>query len=322
MNVTLRQLQALLAVAEQGSFSRAAERLHVTQSAVSVLVRELERELRLRLFDRTTRRVEPTPAGAAFAAQAAKLVADLDLAVRHAHDLAELRRGRLTVAAPPLLAATLLPGAIAAFRSSHPGVRVELVDTRTDLIVAQVRAGEADLGVGTFQAGEDGIERVHLAADRLVAVCPGGHALAGAAPLPWPALAGWPLITLTRDSGIRSLVEYGFEAAGAALDIAFEVNQITTALALAAAGLGVAVLPAYAMASPQSAGLMARPLEAPAVVRDVVAIHRSGRALAPAAAAFVTALGGWVAGIGDRPPAISSAPPAKRRRRAPAARPS
>src|SRR5207247_1408273 len=111
------------------------------------------------------------------------LVADLELAVRHAHDLADIRRGRVTVSAPPLLAATLLPAAIAAFRAAHPGVQVVLNDARTDQIVTQVRTGEADLGVGTFQANEDGLQRIQLAGDTLMLVCRPDHPLASAAPL-------------------------------------------------------------------------------------------------------------------------------------------
>src|SRR4051812_23779186 len=149
MNVTFRQLQAFAAVAAAGSFTRAAERLHVTQSAVSVLIRELEADLGIRLFDRTTRRVEITEAGIDFRAGAEKLIADMEHAVRHTHDLVERKRGRITVAAPPLLAAAFLPRTIQAFQRAYPGIRVALIDVPTDQIVSRVKSGEADLGVGT-----------------------------------------------------------------------------------------------------------------------------------------------------------------------------
>src|SRR5512146_1724896 len=102
MNITLRQLQAFVAVAGAGGFTGAAEHLHVAQSVVSILVKELEAELGIRLFDRTTRRVELTEAGREFQANAQRLIADLDHAVRQTQDLVERKRGRIAVAAPPL----------------------------------------------------------------------------------------------------------------------------------------------------------------------------------------------------------------------------
>src|SRR5215213_6451416 len=103
MNVTLRQLHAFLAVAETNSFSRAAAQLNTAQSRISILVRDLEAELGIRLFDRTTRRMELTAAGREFRTHAGKVVGDLKHAVEDTHALGERKRGRLTVAAPPLL---------------------------------------------------------------------------------------------------------------------------------------------------------------------------------------------------------------------------
>ena len=167
MNVTLRQIQAFLAVADLGNFTRAAARLNMAQPALSLTIRELEAELGLRLFDRTTRRVELTMAGADFSHAARKLMTDLDLAMRNARDLTERKRGRLVVGAPPLLAAMLLPRAIADYNRKFPGIEVRLIDTQTDRIVDKVRSGEADCGVGTFAEDEDSIERQLLVKDAL-----------------------------------------------------------------------------------------------------------------------------------------------------------
>lgn len=120
MNVTLRQIHAFLAAADLGNFTRAAERLNMTQPALSLAIRELETELGIRLFDRTTRRVELTQVGAELSHSARKLIDDLELAMRNARDLAERKRGRIVVAAPPLLAAMILPGAIVDYRNCIP----------------------------------------------------------------------------------------------------------------------------------------------------------------------------------------------------------
>ncbi len=294
MAVTFRQIQAFLAVSEHGTFTRAAERLHVAQPALSQLVRELERELGIRLFDRTTRRVELTEGGRDFHGASEKISQDLDIAIRNANDLAERRRGRIVVAAPPLLAAVILPQAIAELHARHPGIQVAIIDARTDTIVEAVRLGQADCGLGTFAAVEDGIERVPLARDSLMLFCASGSRFAGGGAIAWSELKDQPLITLTRDSGIRLLVEVGYEAAQIPLQPVYEVSQITTVLALVEAGLGIAVLPTYARTVATDRNVVARPLLDPTISRDIVMIRRSGRSIAPAVAAFESVIRGCV----------------------------
>lgn len=289
MAVTLRQIQAFLAVAELGTFTKAAERLHMAQPALSQLVRELEQALGIRLFDRTTRRVELTEGGREFQGASAKIVHDLDLAIQNANDLAERRRGKITVAAPPLLAAAILPEAIAEMRERFPGVQVAVLDARTDTIVEAVRTNRVDCGLGTFAAIEDGIERIPMARDQLMLFCSPGSRFADAS-VDWRELQSEPLITLTRDSGIRLLVEVAYETVGIPLVPAYEVSQITTALALVEARLGVAVLPTYARAAAPHRRVLARPLANPAIARDIVLIRPSGRSVSPALATFETVL--------------------------------
>jgi len=242
MNVTFRQLQAFAAVAATGGFTSAAQR--VTQSAVSVLIRELEAELGVRLFDRTTRKVEITDAGLDFRASAEQMIADMEHAIRQTRDLVDRKRGQITLAAPPLLATALLPRAISDFRRDFPGVRIVLVDVPTDQIVSRVKSGEADFGIGTFAPSEDGLTRASVAKDSLMLFCDRRHPLASRRTPTWSELKGLPLVTLTRASGVRALIEYGYAKAGLPSNPTFEVFLITTALALVDAGLGISVLPA------------------------------------------------------------------------------
>jgi DNA-binding transcriptional LysR family regulator len=290
MNITLRQLQAFVAVALAGSFSRAAERLHMGQSGVSVLVRELETELGLRLFDRTTRRVELTEAGREFRADAERLIAQLDQSVRHTRDLVARRRGRLAVATTPLLASALLAKVIAEFRNAFPGVQVSLADLRTDQVVARVKAGEVDLGIGTFAPDEDGLDESHLLRDRLMLFCAADHPLARKTRPRWKDLKGLPLVTLTRESGVRGLVERCYEEAGLVARPDYELSQISTVLALVEVGLGISVLPTHALHSSRFRRVVARTLTAPEVSRDIVVVTRRGRSLPPAADDFVAIL--------------------------------
>jgi DNA-binding transcriptional LysR family regulator len=288
MKITLRQIESFLAVAQDGSFSSAARRLNLAQPALSQAIKDLETELGVRLFDRTTRRVDMTEAGREFHASASKAVDDLEVAIQNARGLAERRRGRIRVAGPPLLASVLLPEAIAAFSSEHPGIKVELLDVDTEEIVENVRSNGADCGLGTFPPGETGIERILLMRDDLMVFCSPDVSLAEFGSVAWRDLNGFPLVTLRRDSGIRLLVEVGFKRAQMALKPAYEVSLITTALALVEARLGVAVLPAYALAAAQHQRVIGRTLHAPRMSRDVVMIHASGRSFSPAVVAFTT----------------------------------
>jgi DNA-binding transcriptional LysR family regulator len=285
---TLRQLRAFAAVAELGSFTAAAGRLHLTQSALSVLVRELEGVLGVRLFDRHTRRVLPTEAGRELLPRAARILAEVEAAVAGAGELRDKARGRLRLAVPQLMASTLAARAVAAFRARHPGVAIELHDTPTDQLVARVLAGEVELAIGVEVPTAAQVERRVLLRDRHWLVCPATHPLAARARVRWADLAGVPFISPTRDF-VRWL-EPLLAPRGLLPVPAHTVAYVSTALGLAAAGLGVTVVPTYGGALAQAWGLVLRPLVAPVFERDVLIYSAPGQGLTPAAEAFVGVL--------------------------------
>ncbi|MCC7320433.1 MAG: LysR family transcriptional regulator [Rubellimicrobium sp.] len=286
MRPTLRQIECFAAVVECGNFSRAAERIGTTQANLSHAVRDLEALLGTRLFDRTTRRVDLTEAGQAFARGALSGLAEIDRAAQEVRDLGRLSRGAVRIAAPPLLAAAISPRLLAEAARLHPGLEIRIEDVATDRIVEQIIAGRADLGVGTFAAGEPGLEGQSAVQDRLMAFFAAGHPLARRDSLSWADLAGERLIALTRESNIRLLVEFGFDGAGLPLRPALEVHQIHTALALAEAGAGVAVLPSYSLAARHGRPILALPVTDPAVVRDIRIVTARDRAPSPATQAI------------------------------------
>jgi DNA-binding transcriptional LysR family regulator len=290
MNVTFKQVQAFTAVATTNSFSRAAEQLNVAQSRISVLVRDLEKELGVRLFDRTTRRMELTTAGREFRSHGEKLISDLKHAIEDTHALGERKRGRLTVAAPPLIMEALVPRLLVPFKRDFPGVRVIMLDARTDRIVEAVKTGEADIGIGTFAQHEEGLVRTRLARDALLLFCHNKHPLAALHRPRWKDIVGTPVISLTSESGVRHLVDYGCNAAGISIQAEYEVALATTALALVEAGLGVCILPANALSAAKTRPVVARPLSHPTVAREITMIARHGRSLSPAAAEWVQRL--------------------------------
>lgn len=290
MRPTLRQIECFQAVVELGNFSRAAERMNTTQANLSHTIRDLETGLGTRLFDRTTRRVDVTEAGRAFAAAALAGLAEIDRAVALVRDLGQLRRGLVRVAAPPLLCATILPRLIRDLAEAHPELELRIEDVTTDAILDQVRSGRADLGVGTFAAAESGLDSQTAIQDQLMVFCPPGHDFAGRDLVKWADLGGEKVITLTRESNIRLLAEIGFDQAGLPLRPQLEVHQIHTALSLAESGAGVAILPAYAFAALRGRGIVARPLTDPAIIRDVRLITARDRTPSPATLAVRTML--------------------------------
>jgi len=290
MTVTLKQIEAFLTVADTGSFTRAAERLALSQPVCSSLVRDLEQTLGVRLLDRTTRRVEVTPVGREFEGAMLRLRTDLDRAVMAAKAVAARESGRLAVAAPPLLAASLLPPVIAAFGRDYPGVRLTLQDARTDSIADLVQSGQVDVGIGTFRADERGLSRTRLVRDTLAVFVSRSDPLAQSETVAWHDLAGRPLITLLRGAGVRALVDLGYESAGLTAEPLFEVNQMGTAVALVEAGLGLAILPAYARTLLPARDIRVRPLIDPVVSREISVVRAADRSTPPSFQAFLRLL--------------------------------
>jgi len=286
MNITLRQLRAFVAVAETGAFARAAERLHVSASGLSTMVRELEDQLGLRLFSRSTRVVQLTEGGAEFLPLATKTLNDLEAGVAASRSLAQVKRGRVSVLTSIVLAATLLPWAIKSFKDKYPGIQLVLKDGFEEDIRDQVRRGEVDLGVGTLLQGEAGLSQSVLYQDHLVALVDDDHPLAGKGTVSWRDLAKYPLICLSARSPSRALADAAFLEAGVSFTLAYEASFSSTVISMVAAGLGVAALPVNVRQLARGAGVHARLLVHPTVQRRVGIFARSDSVLSPAAAAF------------------------------------
>jgi len=287
MNVTLRQLRAFVLVARLGSFTRAAQAMHVTQSALSLLVRELESAMDTRLFDRTTRAVALTVAGSEFFPQAQRILEDLETAIAGVHKLVAKEKGKVVVAAPLLLSNAFLPPILAAFHAKYPGIEVILQDTLTAGVLAHVRGGEADVGLGTFASSEADIAWTVLFAEAMVAAFPVSHAFATRKRLTWADLAGQPILALRGGSVFRDLTEAGFSSAGIPLRPVFEANYAGSLIGMAAAGAGVAILPGYATKVMDRETVRSLRLEKPVIDRQVALVHRAAGTLSHAAQAFV-----------------------------------
>lgn len=283
MNLTLKQLRAFVAIAEKGGFTQAAASMHLTQSALSVLIRGLESGLGIRVFDRTTRAVRLTEAGREFLPVATSTLANLQNAVANAKELADRKRGRVAVAATPLFSYTVLPRAVARYREAHPGVEVVIRDSVADQIQRKVLDGEVDFGIDTFESLARELVAEPLMSDTLVVACPHGHALARRTQVTWRALAGHPFIALVRDNSVGQLISTSIATADVAVRPAFEVSFLSTAVGLVDAGLGITVMPSYATPMMRLFRIQTRRLVAPVITREMSIVTRRDRAFTPAA---------------------------------------
>jgi len=290
MTISLRQLRALTAVVETGSFGRAAARLNLSQPALTVQIRGLEQTLGLTLFDRSARGARPTPAGLGLAQSIDRVLTELDHVVEGARDQATRRSGSVRLAVLPSVAATLLPGALARLRAEHPGIRVLVHDAVTRRVAEQVRDGSAELGIGTLPGPSAELHATPLFEDDLVAVLPPGHPLAAATLLTPMQLAAEPLVLTDPDSSVHALAERAFAAAGLVLRPAYEATYMSTAVAMVRAGLGIGVLPATAVDLQVAPVLQTRPIDAPAMHRHILLLRRAGASLSPAAEALTASL--------------------------------
>lgn len=295
MNVTLRQLRAFVALARAGNFTRAAERLAVTQSALSGLIKELELQLGLRLFDRTSRRIQLTAVGREAFPPVEKILQDLDLALGDVASLRNLRKGRVRIAAPQLLASSLLPAAMAAFRRAHPEIDVQLIDCAVDSVPTRVLSGEVDLGVGPERGPGAEIREEPLFEQPFMVAVPPGHPLAAADAVGWAALGGYPVVSLEGEFTRRIAADLGAAAPGLRFEPAREVAFMPTAFSLVGAGLGVAVCVRYAAPLAAMHGLVLRPLVEPVVTRRFCVFARQLDTPLPAVDRFRAWLAGHVA---------------------------
>ncbi len=286
-HLTLRQLRAFCFVAQEQSMTRAAQKLFLTPSALSMLVRSLEEELGLRLFERTTRKVLLTDAGSDFLPTALRTLEQLDSTVRQLQT-SYLQQGEsLRIATSPLLASSLMPPVMTVFKNDFPGVRLELLDVPVASVAEVVKTGQADLGICTSAQDVLGLKTETVFQDMLCVFCPQEHPLAASESLEWGDLIDVPLILLRTGTGLRDLIEKPLQRWSGQLRLEYEVSNINTAIGLICAGLGISVLPAYTLVQTGVKGVVARPLRNPQVTREVVALFDSARPLSNSAESFL-----------------------------------
>jgi DNA-binding transcriptional LysR family regulator len=280
MNVTLRQLRTFLAVADARHFRLAAERLHLTQPAVSRHVAELESELCLRLLDRNTREVTPTAAGRRLSGALARVLDDLDAVLMQTRAESDGLRGTVRVAAGPTPSAELMPRCIADCARDYPELAVLSRDRIQSDVLAAVRAGEVDFGVVIDPPASRELIAEKILEDPFVLVCRRDHPLTSHERIGWQRLAGEPLVLLDYSSGSRRLIDAILAKRRIAVRVVQETGHTHTAFRMVEAGLGSSIT--LRLSAPAEPALVTRPL-VPDIRRTVALVRRRNYSLSPAA---------------------------------------
>jgi len=286
----MRQLQAVLAVAEQGSFVAAAAVLKTSQPALTRTVRRVEDVLGVALFERTTRRVRLTAAGRDFVALAERLLNDLRLAAGSMRAAAEEQRGRVVLASIMSAASGPLPAILAAWHAARPAVELQLREGVHGTVLEDVRGGLADLGITYVDDLPVELTATPLGREVFVAVAPPAHALATREMVALAELAAVPLVSFPPESRTRRTIDAAAAAANLSLRHTVIVTQFATMLRLVRAGVGLAIVPAGALVGFGGEGLVALPLAPPGLSRRIGLVTLPGRSLPPPAASLLALL--------------------------------
>jgi DNA-binding transcriptional LysR family regulator len=286
MNFDLSDLRAFLSVADVGSIRAASDSLHLSQSAISRRIDKLEAALGVKLFSRTTRKVELTAIGRSFVPKARNVMRELDDALVGIKDVAERISGQVTIACVPSAVGYFLPAVIKQFHARYPRVRIRLIDESSADILVAVTRGDADFGLTYIGSQEPDVDFEPLLEERFVVACPVGHRLARQKRLTWSELARHEYVTIAQGSGNRFLIDQALNRVESKPQWFCEVRHVPALVSLVEAGLGLGVVPRLAMPPKGHSGLVSIPLEEPAVTRVIGLIRRRGRPLMSAAQLF------------------------------------
>jgi LysR family transcriptional regulator, carnitine catabolism transcriptional activator len=290
IDFTSRQLRAFLLVAQHGSFTRAAGALFITPSGLSVLIKELENQLGVRLFDRTTRQVALTASGTELLTGVQRNLHELDSSLARISQIKGAVGPSLSLGAAPLWAAGGVAQAIKAFHARRPELRLHVFDGDTATTLKKVESGELDIGLGFFFKHVPGIRRMPLFRFSLMVIRASSGRASSRATASWVSLKGERFVALQPTLPMQQFVDRNLAKAGISYQPSLAVNYLCTQIAMVEAGEGIAIVPSFALPECRNRGLLISSLVNPTVHLDFYQIRKGGRKLSPVAEEFTAFL--------------------------------
>jgi LysR family carnitine catabolism transcriptional activator len=282
VNISTRELRAFVLLTEQRNFTRAASLCNLSQSAFSALIQGLEEHVGGRLFDRTTRQVELTVEGEAFLLASVRLLREADAAVEGVRDHVARRRGRVSIATLPSLAAGWLPPLLARFHKEFPGIELDVADVLSDECIARVRSGRADFALACIRSATKELQTESFCADSFHVVFHKDHPLASdKCGLQLAELASYPIVQLARSSSVRQHLEAAIYPNR--MQTVLELEQLSSVAAMVREGLGISIIPTLTLFYFKDKELRTRPLLEPGLKRQVFLLRSADRQLSFAA---------------------------------------
>ena len=288
--MNIKQVKAFLSVAESLSFAQAANQLHLSQPALSLAIKGLEEALGGKLLTRTTRTIALTPEGDALVPIAKRLLAQWQDAEDEMKQRFALQLGKISIAAMPSFAGSLLPKAIQQYHQRFPNIQVAIDDVLSDIVVERVANNSVELGVTFEPQHSEGLTFYPLYNDEFIAILPKQHPLASQQEVTWTTLLQHNFITLQRPSSVRKMIENTLKDANIDLTVAFDAHQLTTVIRMVSEGMGVAVVPATCRQQIREQSVVERAITSPSIERTVGVICKPRSMLSIAAAAMLDTL--------------------------------
>ncbi|WP_127599140.1 LysR family transcriptional regulator [Nitratireductor alexandrii] len=285
--INFKLLYVFVAVAETRSFRLAAEQLNRSQSVVSMQIKQLEAQIGVALFHRTTRRTDLTPEGAKLLSYARRALAEWNTGLIEIRDAVDMQQGTLSFACIPTIAATILPKILHEFQKSYPGINISLRELAAEDLLGSIRQKDVDFGIGVTVPGRSDFRFDHLFDDPIYAVATPNFRFRKRNSVDLKELGNYPILLNSKSTALRNLLEKTFAPEGLQLDIKFEVAHTHTIVALAEAGMGVGILPKIALPQATRKTLTALPIGTPALSRSVSVVSLKGQSLPPAARAMI-----------------------------------
>lgn len=280
-HVNLKLLHTFLLVGEHSSFRIAAEKSFRSASAVSAQIRQLETQLGVVLFHRTTRNVRLTAEGHELLACAERALLELDSGLRTIREAADIKQGRVSFSCSPTIAETRLAQVLAAFRQDYPGVEIRVRELTSEALFESIRQREADFGIGP-QPETDEFDFDLILVDPLYALVPRSLVTTRRTTIGFATLASMPLLLLNQATALRHTVEAALKDRGGKLDTRYEFAQAQTLISMARSGLGAAILPRVALPEGDDSLTYRLRIVNPSLSRNIGIVTSRGQSLSPA----------------------------------------